>query len=152
MLAPFAINDDTKRLVFSGIQNEHVVPTINMDIPYVRTGYETLIANRLSSKFAIISKGDGIVKLVDKNKVIVKYKDEEKDTTYKLGSWYTKVESNTCYKHTMVANVTNGDKISKDFVIGYINTFFTPDPYDKTRVIYLQHRICRMAFMEDLTT
>ena len=62
MLAPFAINDDTKRLVFSGIQNEHVVPTINMDIPYVRTGYETLIANRLSSKFAIISKGDGIVK------------------------------------------------------------------------------------------
>ena len=152
MLAPFATNDDVKRLVFSGIQAEHVVPMLNMDIPYVRTGTETLIANRLGGKYAVISKGDGMVTYVDDKKIVVKYKDEKDEVTYKLITWYSKVESNSCYKHTMVPNCRNGDKIKKDDVLGYISSFFRPDPYDKKRVVYLQHNIVRMAFIEDLTT
>ncbi len=152
MLAPFATNDDVKRLVFSGIQAEHVVPMMDMDVPYVRTGYDGLIANRLSGKYAVISKGEGMVTFVDDKKIVVKYKDVKDEVTYKLISWYSKAESNSCYKHTMVPNCRNGDKIKKDDVLGYISSFFRPDPYDKKRVTYLQHRIVRMAFMEDLTT
>ena len=150
MIAPFAINDDTKRLVFSGIQNEHIIPMINMDVPYVRVGPETLIANKLGGKYAIIATGEGIVKYVDSKKIVVDYNGTLE--TYKLYSWYSKIESNTTFKHTLIPNVKVNDKTSKDDVLAYIDTFFRPDPYDANRVIYLQQKIARLAFIEDLTT
>ena len=151
MIAPFATNDDTKRLVFSGIQNEHVVPMINMDIPYIRTGYETLIGNRIGGKYCIVAEGKGLVKHVDSKSITVKY-DNGKTKTYKLYSWYSKIESNSCYKHTLVSNVKKDIGVDKDDVLGYIDTFFRPDPYDNRRVVYLQHKIAKLAFIEDITT
>ena len=149
MIAPFGISDDVKRLVFSNIQNSHIIATKNMSIPYVRTGYESLLASRVNDKFATVAIGDGVVRDVTKDKVIVEYKDKTKKE-YKLYSWYSKEESGTSFKHTVISNVTKGTKVYKDYVLTYDESFFTPDPYDRSRVVYRQGNVVRVAFVENI--
>lgn len=154
MLAPFGINDDMKRLVFSGIQNEHVIPTINMRIPYVRTPYDVLIASRLQDKYCQVAEADGeIIRVTDKV-VTVKYKKDNKEYTkdYKLYSWYSKIESNSTFKHDILSNVIKGEKVKKDDVLVYDRAFFIPDLYDKRRVVYIQSTYLKVAFIDDMDT
>lgn len=156
MLAPFGINDDMKRLVFSGIQNEHVIPTLNMRVPYVRTPYDIMIASRLQDKYCTVAEAPGeVIKVTDKV-IVVKYQVLESKVTYnkeyKLYSWYSKIESNSTFKHTIVSNVIKGEKVEKDDVICYDTAFFIPDVYDKSRVVYIQSTLVNLAFIDDIDT
>ena len=83
-----------------------------MRAPYVRTGYESVIATRSSSKFVISAKDDGIVENVTKDYVTVTYKTLGKKK-YKLKSWNTKEESNTVYTHKIVSNIPKGKKFPR---------------------------------------
>lgn len=154
MLAPFATNDDMKRVIFSGIQNEHVIPTLNMNIPYVRTPYDVLIASRLKDKYCQVAEDNGeVIKVTDKV-ITIKYTNKNKTFTrdYKIYSWYSKIESNSTFKHELVSNVVKGEKVKKDDVILYDKAFFTPDTYDKTRVVYVQSTLINLAFIDDIDT
>ena len=155
MIAPFGINDDMKRLVFSGIQNEHVIPTLNMRVPYVRTPYDVLIASRLQDKYCTVAEGDGEVLKVNDKMITIKYTSKDGKTynkDYKLYNWYSKLESNSTFKHTIISNVIRGEKVKKDDVICYDSVSFRPDVYDKTRVIYLQSTLVNLAFIDDIDT
>ncbi len=156
MLAPFGINDDMKRLVFSGIQNEHVIPTLNMRVPYVRTPYDLMIASRLQDKYCTVAEASGEVTKVTDKVIVVRYQVEASKITYtkeyKLYSWYSKIESNSTFKHTIVSNVIKGEKVKKDDVLCYDNAFFIPDLYDKTRVVYIQSTFVNLAFIDDIDT
>ena len=154
MLAPFATNDDMKRVIFSGIQNEHVIPTLNMKIPYVRTPYDVMIASRLQDKYCQVAENNGeVIKVTDKV-ITIKYttKDKTYNKDYKLYSWYSKIESNSTFKHELISNVVKGEKVKKDDVILYDKAFFTPDLYDKTRVVYIQSTLINVAFIDDIDT
>ena len=155
MLAPFGINDDMKRLVFSGIQNEHVIPTLNMRVPYVRTPYDVMIASRLQDKYCTVAETDGEVVRVTDKIITIRYGKDTKyaySKDYKLYSWYSKIESSSTFKHTIVSNVIKGEKVQKDDVICYDNAFFKPDLYDKTRVVYIQSTLVNLAFIDDIDT
>ena len=156
MLAPFGINDDMKRLVFSGIQNEHVIPTLNMRVPYVRTPYDVMIASRLQDKYCTVAEASGEVTRVTDKVIVVRYTVEGSKVTYtkeyKLYSWYSKIESNSTFKHTIVSNVIKGEKVKKDDVLCYDHAFFIPDLYDKTRVVYIQSTFVNLAFIDDIDT
>ena len=152
MIAPFGISDDVKRLVFSNVQNSHVIATKNMSIPYVRTGYESVLASRVNDKFAVVAEDYGVVKDVTKKSVTVEYTIDNKTfkKDYKLYSWYSKEESNASFKHTLIPNVTKGTKVYKDYVLVYDESFFSPDPYDRSRVVYRQGNTARVAFVENI--
>jgi len=152
MIAPFGISDDVKRLVFSNIQNSHVIATNNMTMPYVRTGYESILASRVNDKFAMVAEGDGVVTESTKKYVAVTYKGNGKPYTkkYNLYSWYSKEENSSSSKHTLVSNVNLGTKVYKDYVITYDESFFTPDVYDRSRVVYRQGNTVRVAFIENI--
>jgi len=151
MTMPFSIHDDPKRTNFATIQSTHTVPMNEMRAPYVRTGYETVLAVRAGDKFVISAEDECVVTEVTKTKVTVKFKDG-KTKSYKLKEWTTKEESGSCYTHRLVSNVSVKDKLRKDDTIVYDELFFEPDLFDKQRVIFKQGTIVRVAFKEDMET
>lgn len=150
LLMPFALADDGKRLNYSQIQSSHVIPINNMRAPYIRTGYESIVAVRSSEKFVVSAEADGVVTKVTPSQVEVKYKDKSK--TYKIRNWTSKEESHACYTHIMKANVKVGDKVRKDDTLIYDSAFFEPDIFEPKRVIYKQGDMINVALMEDPTT
>lgn len=122
-----------------------------MRVPYVRTGYEAIIPIKAGEKFAITAEDSGKVIKLDKNSMTVKY-DKKGDKTYKIASWSSKEESETCYTHTMVPNLQVGDKFIKDDTLIYNSSFFEPDIFNKKRVLYKQGDLITVALMENSET
>lgn len=151
LLTPFALTDDVKRLNFASIMNSHVIPIKNMRAPYVRTGYESIIAIRASDKFVISAVEDGSVIDVTENSIKVKYKSG-KEVTYPMRSWTSKEESSTTYTHYMVTNLYKGAKFSKDDALVYDSLFFEVDIFNRNRVIYKQGDVITVALTEDTVT
>ena len=57
---------------FISIQGSHTIPTEHSDVYRVRTGYERVVAHRVTKTFAGIAQGKGKVTNVD-YKILVKY-------------------------------------------------------------------------------
>ena len=136
ILAPFAVNEDVKRNNFISVQNSHTIAMANMRVPYVRTGYDDIIAIKSPDKYVTKAIKDGEVIKVTKDMIEVKYKDDTNTTKYKIYEWTTKEESGSCYTHTLVPNFDVGDKFSKDDSLLYDDKFFEPDIFNLKRVIY----------------
>lgn len=151
LIAPFALTDDVKRLNFSSIQASHVIPINEMRVPYVRTGYESIIPIKAGEKFAIVAEDSGKVVKVDKTSMKVKY-DKKGEKSYKIINWTTKEESEACYTHVMVPNLKEGDKFIKDDTLIYNSSFFEPDIFNRKRVVYKQGNLVTVALMEDSQT
>ena len=66
---PFLENDDASRALMGANMQRQAVPLLKPDSPYVGTGIEYRIAKDSGS--AVICDGDGVVKYVDANQVIV---------------------------------------------------------------------------------
>jgi hypothetical protein len=146
MLAPFGTHDDPKRMLFNSVQNSHLIPMDGQQILPIRTGYETVLAQRVSDKFASKAKGPGVVTEVSKNKVVVKYQDGEE--TYSLKTWFTRDEAGSSYKHEMRSNVVEKQRVEKNHVITYDNGFFGPDIFDKRNVVYKAGKLARVGLSE----
>jgi len=151
MLAPFGTNDDSKRLNFVGIMNAHVIPIANMHAPYVRTGYETIMGIKSSDKYAASAEDDGKVTDVSDSSITVKYKSGG-IKKYSLKEWSGKEEAGSSYSHKSVTNLKKGNIFKKDDTITYDNSFFEPDIFDPTRVIYKQGDSLTVALMESRET
>lgn len=147
MLAPFGTKDDPKRLNFINIMNGHVIPMNEMRGPYVRTGYETTVAVRSSSKFVISAKEEGVVTSVSNNNISVKYKTLG-NVKYKLAEWTSKEESHVSYKHKQIPNLTKGSKFIKDDTLAYDPSFYEPDIFNPYRVIFKMGTYITVALME----
>lgn len=147
MLAPFALTDDPKRLMFSGIQNSHVIPIKGSRAPYVQTGYESIVAIRSDDRFVISAKDSGVVDKVNSKELVVVY-DKLGTKKYKINNWTSKEESEACYTHIMTANLKAGDKFIKDDTLIYNTSFFEPSIFNNKRVIYKQGAVITVALHE----
>lgn len=151
MINPFILHDDGKRMNFSTIMQSHIVPLDKMRVPYILTGYETVIPIKAGDKFVISALDDGVVKSVSKDKVVVKYKTlGEKEHTFH--NWTSKEESGTCYTHILVPNVKPGDTVVKDDSLVYDKSFFSPCVFYPKRVLYKQGQMLTVALMENVET
>ena len=151
MVAPFITKDDPKRVVYNNIMNSHIIPISDRKIFPIRTGYEAVIPYRVGTKFADHAKEDGKVLKVTKNSVKVKYKSG-KEETFKFSDWTSKEESGTTYKHYVIPNVKEGQTIKKGDNIYYDSSFFTPDPFEPSNVIYRPGTVVKVAFNETMET
>ena len=151
MLAPFLLGDDAARMNFNSIMASHIVPIANMKAPYVRTGYETMIALKAGDKFAICAIEDGTVLEVTDKSITVEYKTKGKKT-YLMNSWTSKEESGGCYTHHMTTVFKPKEKFLKDDTLVYDSAFFEPDIFNKRRVLYKQGDIITIALSEDTET
>ena len=121
-----------------------------MQAPFVRTGYESVFPVRANDKFCISAEKDGEVIAVTNKSVKVQYGTDTKE--YKIKTWTSKEEANSCYTHTLIPNVKVGDKLKKDDTILYNSFFFEPDIFNPKRVIYKQGTYANVAIMEDPET
>ena len=151
MLGPFLTHDDPKRLNFSVIHAGHIIPLNKMVPPYVRTGYESIIAIKSSPKFCVSAEDDGVVTSVTDKEVTVKY-TKLGEKKYRLYEWTSKEETHACYTHYVVTSLKKGDRVTKDDTITYDRLFFTPDIFNPKRVIYKQGTSLNVALMDDMTT
>lgn len=151
MLAPFGLMDDTKRLNFSSIMRSHVVPINGMKVPYVRTGYESIIPLKAGNKFVISALEEGTVIHSKKESIEVQYKTLGK-VKYKITDWTSKEESDACYTHVMKSDLKSGDEFKKDDTLVYDSTFFGMDIFNPGRVIYREGDIITIALTEDPQT
>jgi len=146
LISPFINKDDGKRANFASIMNSHVIPIANAKVFPVRTGYENVMAYKSNAKFITTAKEKGKVTKVTNKFVTVKYKDSEEK--YSIKTWNSKEESNVSFKHTMVSNVVEGDKVDIGDVIVYDSGFFAPDIFNSKQVLYRAGTMIRVALQE----
>lgn len=129
----------------------HVIPINGMKIPYVRTGYESMIGLKAGNKFVISAEEDGTVIHSKKDSIEVNYKTLGKKK-YRISDWTTKEESEACYTHVMKSDLKAGDEFKKDDTLVYDSTFFGMDIFNPGRVIYREGDIITIALTEDPQT
>lgn len=151
MLAPGAIHDDVKRTNFISIQNSHIIPIVGKEAPYVRTGYESVIAYRLSSQYITTANDDGVVVTISKTKIVVKYNTGEK-ASYKLGKTKTRDSNKIAYVNELVTDLVVNSTFKKNDVIVYNSYYFVKDIFDPTKVVYAVSKNLTVAMAETSST
>lgn len=116
---------------FIQIQMSHMIPVKTCEPFRVRTGYERVLAHRVSRNFAGIAEKDGTVtKIDDKSKLVeVTYTDGTKDV-FKFGEQYVEAESLELTQPIACA-VYLGQSFKKNDVITYNTGYFTQDHFTK---------------------
>ena len=120
-LIPFLEHDDANRALMGSNMMRQAVPLLRPESPIVGTGLERQVAS--DSRVLVNSEGDGMVKYVDSDKIVIKYdrsKEEkmtsfEDDTkTYDLIK-FRKTNQGTCINLKPI--VKKGDKVHKGMVL-----------------------------------
>jgi len=150
LLAPMNTHDDPKRANFTNIMSSHVIPILNSEVPYVRTGYENVLAKRCDPKFAVVALDDGTVTNVTPTTVTVAYKDKKE--TYKIMKWTSKEEAGSAYTHKQISNVKKGDKVKAGDTLIYDPLFFEKDIFNPKRVLYKTAASLNITLFEDIET
>lgn len=120
-LIPFLEHDDANRALMGSNMMRQAVPLLKPESPIVGTGLEGSVAK--DSRILINAEGEGKVKYVDAEKIIIDYKrsDEEavvsfesSEKTYELIK-FRKTNQGTCINLKPIVNV--GDKVEKGQVL-----------------------------------
>ncbi|WGH25172.1 MAG: DNA-directed RNA polymerase subunit beta, partial [Candidatus Shikimatogenerans bostrichidophilus] len=126
-LIPFIEHNDANRALMGSNMMRQSLPLLKLEEPIVGTGVE----NKLIFFYRnfLNAKEDGIVKYVDSNKIIIKYKYKKEviDTTFNNLTYTHKVpkfhrtNQNTCYNLTPI--VKKGDIVKKNQILceGFAN-------------------------------
>lgn len=142
-------HDDGKRANFVSIQSSHVVACKGYTQPYIRSGYESMIAHRCHEPFAITAKKPGKVISVDEYGIIIE--DEDGKKGYELGTIYGASEG-TYYNHEMRTLLKKGDKIEPGDAITYNEGFFEPDLLNPRQIIWKTSFLVKTALYESPQT
>lgn len=132
LLVPGVTHDDSKRLVFVGIQLSHYVPVEKYDVSRLRTGYEKVIANLSRPPFAVPADEDGIVVDIDEDLKLVKVEYKSgKRYSYSYGEQYSNNGGGGFYiTNSVVLNgISKGKKFKKGDILCYDKSFFKKDPF-----------------------
>lgn len=148
---PFANTDDCPRVNFNSIQTTHLLNVEHVGKNRVRTGYERVIAHRVSDNFAAIAEKDGKVTKIDEVAKLmeVTYVDGTKNV-FGIGDKYEYAES-IVVQHNLVPNFKVGEKFKKQDVLTYNKGYFTRDEFTG-QVDYTTGVMANIAFMETDTT
>lgn len=138
--------DDTKRTLFSGVQQSQVMAAENYVANPLRTTYDSLLAYRTSELYSSIAKEEGTIKEVNEFGITVEYADGKTDVFY-LGYSIGK-GAGEYHKHNKVTDKVVGDKFIKGEVLAWDEMFFTRDTVDPTRVVWMSGGMARIALGE----
>ena len=116
----------------------------------VRTGYESVMAQRTTATFAYSADNDGVVTGIKDKGIIVTYSD---GTTagYALGRIYGNAEGST-YPHDIVTPLKLNDKFKKGDILVYNTGFFEPDFLNPKQVIWKSSVTVKTALYESSQT
>ena len=145
MVNPFSDMDDPKRTSFSNVQATHVIGADNYELPYVRTGYESVMPYRMGKLYCTMSKQDGVVTSRDDNNIIVTYKDGTTEGI-PLGNQFGK-SGGAYYPHNIISELQVGDKVKAKAPIAWNKSFFKFDELSGN-LCYTQSTIVRVAIVE----
>ena len=149
-LAVGAVHDDSKRVNFISIQQGHTVASEGYHQPYVRTGYESVIANRTTDMFAYTAKQDGKVVAKTKTGIIVDYADGTRKGV-SIGRIFGKAEGSV-YPHDIVSDLEVGDVVKKGDIVAYNTGFFEKDFLNPGKVIMKNSMNVKTALYESNQT
>jgi len=123
----------------------------DMHAPYVRTGYESVMAAKSSKRYVISASDSGKVVDVSDSNITIKYANG-KTIKHSIKPWTGKEEAGSTYEHKLVPNLKKGNKFDVGDVIAYDRSFFEPDLFDSHKVIYKQGSSVTVALMESRET
>uniref|UniRef100_A0AAU8L0N4 DNA-directed RNA polymerase subunit alpha n=1 Tax=Pantoea phage Survivor TaxID=3232176 RepID=A0AAU8L0N4_9CAUD len=142
--------DDTKRTLFSGVQQSQVMAADNYVVNPLRTSYDSVIAYRTSELYSSISKKDGKITEVTDYGITVEYEDGTTDKFplgYEIGKG-----AGEYHKHLKITDREVGYKFKKGEILAWDSVFFDRDMIDPTRVVWKSGGMARIAFIEDQFT
>ncbi len=151
LLSPFVEYEAPKRAGFISIQNGHVAPIINAELPYIRTLEEMTIAYRVGKEFTFMAQQDGIVTKITDKSIEVEYKDKTKEEGI-LGDWSTRPESGKAFKNTVKTDLKENDRFRKGDAIAYNTAFFQKDYLFKNRLVYKMATYANVGLTEEEIT
>lgn len=148
---PFANTDDPPRVNFNSIQSSHLMGTEYVNKNRVRTGYERVVAHRVSDDFAAVAEKDGKVTKIDHEAKLmeVTYNDGTKNV-FRIDDQYEYAES-IVIQQNLVTNFKVGDKFKKQDVLTYNKNFFTRDNFTG-QADYTTGVMANVVFIETDTT
>ena len=120
-LIPFLEHDDANRALMGSNMMRQSVPLIVDESPIVGTGLEFNVAN--DARICIKAEGDGVVKYVDKNKIIISYNLSQEDELVRFDgndkeytlTTFKKTNQNTCFNLKPIVSV--GDKVANGKIL-----------------------------------
>lgn len=128
----------------------HLVHAEAYHPPVIRTGYESVIANRTTDMFAVTAKSSGKVISVAPNGIVVEY-DDKSQRGVTLGRTYGKAEG-SIYPHDVVTDMKEGQKFNKGEPIAYNSGFFERDSLDPTHIVMKSSKLTKVALCESTQT
>jgi hypothetical protein len=154
LLSPSGTQLDGKRLNMSSVQQSSMVSAKGSVVTPVRTGYEQVIANRCSDKFAYSAKGDGKVISVDDKYLQIQYKDESGEEVIKGIPVGTKhgLAAGAVIPHKTVTDLKAGAKFKKGDILTWNNGYFSRDYLNPGGVSSKGGVLARMAILESSDT
>jgi hypothetical protein len=122
------------------------MPCVGYVTPTVRTGYETIIADRTTENFAVNAKQPGRVIELSDHAIVVEYQDKSIQG-YKLGTYYGPAAG-----ITIPHEITTFMKLNQKFIVGdticYNSGFFAKDWANPNRVIMKGYSLALVAMPE----
>ncbi|MBL8011297.1 MAG: DNA-directed RNA polymerase subunit beta [Flavobacteriales bacterium] len=115
-LIPFLEHNDANRALMGSNMMRQAVPLLRPESPIVGTGLEELVAR--DSRVLLTAEGDGVVKYVDSDRIVIEYKRTEEDRIvsfhgdekeYKLTK-FLKTNQSTCINLRPI--VRKGEKVT----------------------------------------
>ncbi|MFN9327471.1 MAG: DNA-directed RNA polymerase subunit beta, partial [Flavobacteriales bacterium] len=116
-LIPFLEHNDANRALMGSNMMRQAVPLLRPEAPFVGTGLEELVAR--DSRVLLVAEGDGVVKSVDSDRIVIEYKrsDEDRivsfdgdDKEYRLTK-FLKTNQSTCMNLRPI--VRKGETVTK---------------------------------------
>lgn len=142
--------DDTKRTLFSGVQQSQVMAADNYTVNPLRTSYDTMIAYRTSELYSSVSKKAGKVTEVAQYGMVVTYEDGTEDKFplgYEIGKG-----AGEYHKHMKITDLAVGYEFKKGEILAWDEMFFSRCNIDPTRVAWKSGAMARIALIEDQFT
>lgn len=121
------------RINFIQVQASHCIPAKGYHAPYVRTGYESVIAERMNPTFAYCAKDDGKVVEVSDKGIIVEYKSGKKEGV-EIGRIFGRSEG-SIFPFFIQALLPVGKTFKKGDPIAYNTAYFQTDVWNPGQIV-----------------
>lgn len=147
--APFSNKDYPPRVMFSGIQQSHVMPIAGSHQPIIRTGAEEALVKTASNTFIKLATGKGIVKSVT-TVVQVDYEDGTK-IKYSLGMKKS-ITPSVMVARKFSTLLTAGSSVAEGDVITFCSDYFEENWIKPGKLIEKRSSMARTSLTEIIET
>lgn len=113
---------------------------------------ESVIAHRAGSKFSAVARGEGVIKEINEDAVVIEYDDPALGQDFiRIGLEHGVIAGMTV-PHQLITDLKAGDRVDSGTVVAYNKAFFKPDPLQKGQVLYTPAMIVHVALVDGTDT